>query len=114
MAYDRDLAARLRAELEGAPGITERVMFGGLAFLVHGHLAVSAGSDGGLLVLVEPARTDELAGLPTASRQVMRGSELTGWLHVDVDAEASDAELRQWIDLGVAYARSLPPVLPPH
>ena len=109
MAYDRELAARLRSELEGAPGITEKAMFGGLAFLVHGHLAVSAGSAGGLLVRVEPGRTDELAGLPTASRQVMHGRELTGWLHVDVDATSPAAELRQWIDLGLAYARSLPP-----
>lgn len=113
MAYDRDLAARVRAELEGAPGITEKSMFGGLAFLVHGHLAVSVGSAGGLLVRVEPDRTDELSALPTASRQVMRGRQLTGWLHVDVDAEAPDAELRQWIDLGVEYARSLPPGPPP-
>ena len=107
--YDRDLAERLRAELEGAPGITERAMFGGLAFLVHGHLAVAASGQGGLMLRVDPERTDELLEPPAASRVVMRGRQLDGWLRVDLAADASDAELVQWIELGIAYARSLPP-----
>jgi TfoX N-terminal domain len=109
VAHDRELAERLRAELEGAPGITEKAMFGGLAFLADGHLAVAASNSGGLLLRVDPARMDDLLEHDEVDRFVMNGRELDGWLHVEVDAQVTDAELRQWIDFGVGYARSLSP-----
>jgi hypothetical protein len=84
-------------------------MFGGLAFMVAGHMAVSASRQGGLLLRVDPAHTDTLIVDPRASRFVMRGREMDGWLRVDIDARASDDELDRWIQHGVDYARSLPP-----
>jgi TfoX-like protein len=108
VAYDENLADRLRRQLRGQSGVTEKRMFGGLAFLVNGHLAVSASSQGGLLLRVDPARTDTLIADPRADRFVMRGRELDGWLHIDLDAQVSEEELAGWVDLGVAYARSLP------
>jgi hypothetical protein len=109
MAYDVDLAERLREALAGEPGVAEKRMFGGLAFLVGGHMAVSASGQGGLLLRVDPARTDALVLDRRASRAVMRGREMDGWLRVDIDARAADDELNRWIALGVDYARSLPP-----
>jgi hypothetical protein len=109
MAYDVDLAERLRETLAGEPGVAEKRMFGGLAFLVGGHMAVSASGQGGLLLRVDPARTDALVLDRRASRAVMRGREMDGWLRVDIDARAADDELNRWIALGVDYARSLPP-----
>ena len=108
MAYDVDLANRLREVLAGEPGVVEEPMFGGLAFLVAGHLAVSASGRGGLLLRVDPAQTDALTTDPRASRFVMRGREMDGWLHVRIDALATDGELTDWVMRGVAYARSLP------
>ena len=84
-------------------------MFGGLAFLVAGHMAVSASRLGGLLLRVDPAQTDVLVDDPRASRFVMRGREMDGWLRIDIDARASDDELNRWVERGVGYARSLPP-----
>ena len=84
-------------------------MFGGLAFMVAGHMAVSASGRGGLLLRVDPAHTDALIVDPRASRFVMRGREMDGWLHVDIDAYAPDDELHRWVRIGVAYVRSLPP-----
>lgn len=109
MAYDVDLADRLREALAGEPGVEERAMFGGLAFMVAGHMAVSASGRGGLLLRVDPADGDELVADPRASRFVMRGREMDGWLHVDIDADAPDDELGRWVRLGVGRARSLPP-----
>ena len=108
MAYDVDLANRLREALAGEPGVVEKPMFGGLAFMVAGHLAVSASGRGGLLLRVDPAQTDALTTDPRASRFVMRGREMAGWLHVRIDALATDDELNDWVMRGVAYARSLP------
>ncbi len=84
-------------------------MFGGLAFLINGHMAASASSQGGLLLRVDPARTETLVERPHVGRFVMRGREMDGWLRVDAPAVGTDAELRQWVSLGVDYARSLPP-----
>jgi hypothetical protein len=84
-------------------------MFGGLAFLVGGNLAVSASSRGGLLLRVEPERTDEYVGRPGVDRFEMRGREMDGWLHVRDDAVADDEQLERWVSIGVDYARSLPP-----
>ena len=109
VAYDVDLADRLREILAREPGVVEKPMFGGLAFLVAGHMAVSASRLGGLLLRVDPTRTDTLVDDPRASRFVMRGREMDGWLRIDIDARASDDELNQWVEHGVGYARSLPP-----
>lgn len=109
MAYDVDMADRLREILASEPGVVEKPMFGGLAFLVAGHMAVSASGQGGLLLRVDPAQTDTLVVEPRASRFVMRGREMKGWLRIDIDARATDEALKGWIKHGVGYARSLPP-----
>ena len=109
MAYDEELADRVRAHVEQERGLTEKRMFGGLAFLINGHLAVSASGQGGLMVRIDPADTETLLREPNARPFEMRGREMDGWLRVDVDAEAGDDDLAPWIRRGVAYARSLPP-----
>ena len=109
MPYDRELADRLRLSLGGEPGVSEKAMFGGLAFLVHGNMAVAASSDGGLMVRVEPGETESLLQEPGARRFSMRGREMDGWLLVEAAVLEDDGVLRSWIDRGVAYAGSLPP-----
>jgi TfoX/Sxy family transcriptional regulator of competence genes len=109
MAYDEQLADRIRGQLNHEPGLTEKRMFGGLAFLINGNMAVSASSQGGLLLRVDPAQTEQLAAERHARPFVMRGREMDGWLRVDTDGLGSDAEFAQWVSRGVAYARTLPP-----
>jgi TfoX/Sxy family transcriptional regulator of competence genes len=109
MAYDDELAARVRELVEGEAGLSEKRMFGAHAFLVHGHLAVSASSRGGLMLRVDPAEEEALLADPRAEPFVMRGKELAGWLHVDVDAGVDEDELKRWVSRGIDYARSLPP-----
>lgn len=108
MAYDEQLAARVRDVVFAEPGLSERRMFGGLAFLVDGRMAVAT-TDGGLLLRVDPAQTDTLAQRPHVRRFVMRGKELNGWLDVAPEAVATDRQLRNWVQHGLTYARSLPP-----
>lgn len=108
MPYDRELADRLRLMLGSEPGVSEKAVFGGLGFLVHGNMAVAASSDGGLMVRVDPAETTKLVEAPGARRFSMRGREMDGWLLLDAPALDDDAELRSWVDRGVACARSLP------
>jgi len=103
MAYDEALAERIRARVSGA---TEKRMFGGLAFLVNGNMAVAASGQGGLLVRVDPDEGADLVASTSARPMEMRGREMVGWLRVDV---ASDDELAEWVDRGVAYASTLPP-----
>jgi TfoX/Sxy family transcriptional regulator of competence genes len=109
MAYDERLAERIREQLAGEPGLTEKRMFGGLAFLINGNMAVSASGQGGLLLRVDPVQTEQLAAEPHAQRFVMRGREMDGWLRVDAHALDSDPEFADWVARGVAYARTLPP-----
>ena len=109
MVYDKELADRVREVLQTAHGVTEKRMFGGLAFLVHGNLAVSASSQGGLLLRVDPAKGESLLAEPHVRRFQMRGRAMAGWLRVDAAALESDEELRRWVDHGITYARSLPP-----
>jgi TfoX/Sxy family transcriptional regulator of competence genes len=109
MAYDEQQAARIREALRGEPGVSEKRMFGGLAFLVDGHLAVSASSRGGLLLRVDPDQTESLLSEPSVQRFEMRGREMDGWLWVRDEAVAADEELQRWVDVGVARARALPP-----
>jgi TfoX/Sxy family transcriptional regulator of competence genes len=109
MAYDEELANRIRNVLEGEPGLSEKRMFGGLAFLVGGNMAVSASSQGGLLLRIDPARADSLVDEQHVRRFEMRGRQMDGWLRVDVELLDTDEELRAWVRHGVDYARSLPP-----
>ena len=109
MAYDDELANRIRGVVKGERGLREKRMFGGLAFLIDGRMAVSASSKGGLLLRTDPALTESLVSEPHVGRFEMRGREMDGWLRVDTEALASDDELRRWVSHGVAYARSLPP-----
>ena len=109
MAYDEELAERVREHVEREKGLTEKRMFGGLAFLINGNMAVSASSKGGLLLRVDPTNTDALLREPHARPFEMRGREMNGWLHIDADASVPDDELARWIRIGVTYAKSLPP-----
>jgi TfoX/Sxy family transcriptional regulator of competence genes len=108
MAYDEELADRLRRAISDQDGVTEKRMFGGLAFLVNGNLAVSASGRGGLLVRVDPAATDSLVSEDGVERFQMRGRAMDGWLHVHAAAAGTDEELQRWVEVGVGYAQSLP------
>lgn len=109
MAYDEALAARIDAVLADEPGVAEKPMFGGLAFLVDGRLVVAASGQGGLMVRVDPARRDDLRHGAGVQPFLMRGREVDGWLRVDSAAVRDDHSLRQWVEVGLTYARSLPP-----
>lgn len=108
MACDEELADRLRLLLAGA-GVTEKKMFGGLALLLDGHMAVAVSGQGGIMVRVDPAEIDALLAQPGAGPLEMRGRPMQGWLQVDADALDDDAVLRTWAEYGLSYARSLPP-----
>lgn len=112
MAYDGELVDRVRDLLQGEPGVTEKRMFGALAFLVDGHLALGASSRGGLMLRVDPADTESLVAESGVTRFEMRGRQLDGWLHVAVGAVedvAGEDTLGRWVGIGVTRARSLPP-----
>lgn len=109
MAYDVELTERIRDVLVGTPGLTEKAMFGGLAFLVGGRMAVAASGRGGLLLRVDPAQTDTLIDGVHVRRFVMRGREMDGWLGIDAEAIATGDDLERWVAFGIAYAASLPP-----
>jgi hypothetical protein len=109
MAYDELLADRIRTALSGQDGIAEKPMFGGLAFLIGGHMAVAASRAGGLMVRVDPERTEALLRRPHTEPFEMRGRPLDGWLRVKSEGLDSDADLQDWVDHGVGYVRSLPP-----
>jgi TfoX/Sxy family transcriptional regulator of competence genes len=109
MAYDVDLADRVREFLAAEPDLVEKRMFGGLAFLVQGHMALAVGSQGGLLLRADPAARAQLDDDPRASPSVMGGRTMANWVHIDVDDTVTDDELNRWVDHGVRYAQSLPP-----
>jgi TfoX/Sxy family transcriptional regulator of competence genes len=108
VAYDEDLAKRIRELVLTESGVSEKRMFGGLAFLIDGNMAVSASGQGGLLVRVDPAETAELLSEPHAQSFEMRGRAMQGWLRVDAEGLATRQQLERWVARGVAYARSLP------
>jgi TfoX/Sxy family transcriptional regulator of competence genes len=108
MAYDEDLANRLRELVAMEQGVTEQRMFGGLAFLINGNMSVSASGQGGLLLRVDPAETDALLDRQHASPFEMRGRVMQGWLRVDPTGLRTKRQLEGWVARGVAYARSLP------
>jgi TfoX/Sxy family transcriptional regulator of competence genes len=108
VAYDEDLADRMRTLLRDEPGLTEKTMFGGLAFLVGGNMAVAASGQGGVLVRVDPEESDALVETTSARPMEMRGRQMRGWLRLDSDDVTAEPELARWVELGLAYARSLP------
>lgn len=108
MAYDERLAERIRELAADERGVTEKRMFGGLAFLVGGNMAISASGQGGVLVRVDPAQSDGLVASTDATTAVMRGRPMPGWLRVDADHVRTKRQLQKWVQLGIAYARSLP------
>jgi TfoX/Sxy family transcriptional regulator of competence genes len=109
VGYDTDLANRIRELIAAEANLTEMKMFGGLAFLVSGNLAVAVSGQGGLLLRVDPAQTDRLLAKPHASPFVMRGRPMDGWLRVAPEGVKTKAQLRRWVDRGIGHARTLPP-----
>jgi TfoX/Sxy family transcriptional regulator of competence genes len=109
MAYDEDLANRIRELIGDERDLTEKRMFGGLAFLIGGNMAVAASGQGGLMVRVEPGDTEALLEKPHAQPFEMRGREMQGWLRVSDEGVGTKRQLEPWVRRGVAYARSLPP-----
>ena len=109
MAYDKTLAARIREMIADVPDVSEMKMFGGLAFLVHGNMAISASGEGGALVRVDPKEADEIVATTPAEVAEMRGRLMPGWLRVAADALSGDDALREWVERGTRYAGSLPP-----
>jgi TfoX N-terminal domain len=109
MAYDEDLANRIRELMAAESGVTEKKMFGGLAFLIGGHMAVAASGQGGLMVRCAPEETERLIAKPHARRFEMRGREMDGWLRVDNDGVKTKRGLEPWVRIGVGYAKALPP-----
>lgn len=108
MAYDEDLADRIREVIGAESNLTEMRMFGGLAFLISGNMAVAASQDG-VMVRVDPGASDEMVESGEADLVVMRGRPMRGWLHVDPERLRTKKQLARWVDVGVGYARSLPP-----
>jgi TfoX/Sxy family transcriptional regulator of competence genes len=109
VAYDEDLADRIRVAVQDAHGVTEMKMFGGLAFLLNGNMAVAASGQGGLMVRADPPQTEALLQEPGAAPFEMRGRPMDGWLRVEASAVDSDEALDRWVQVGVDYAGSLPP-----
>ena len=108
MAYDEALADRIRELLDGERDVREQKMFGGLSFLIRGHMAVAASGKGGVLVRVDPAESDRLVDTTSATRMDMGGRTMRGWLRVDEDSVRTKRQLARWVGLGTTYARSLP------
>jgi TfoX/Sxy family transcriptional regulator of competence genes len=108
MAYDEELADRIRELIAGEADLTEQKMFGGLAFLIGGNMAVAASGQSGLLVRVDPAESDSLVAATKARPMEMRGRAMQGWLRVDPEDLRTERQLAKWVELGTTYARSLP------
>jgi TfoX/Sxy family transcriptional regulator of competence genes len=108
VAYDEELADRIRELIGSEPDLTERKMFGGLAFLLGGNMAVAASGQGGVLIRVDPAQSDSLVARTNARPMEMRGRAMQGWLRVDPKDLRTTPQLAKWVELGTTYARSLP------
>ena len=109
MAYDQELAGRIRQLIGGDPELTEKKMFGGLAFLIRGNMAIAASNQGGAMVRVDPAQSDALVATTKATLVNMRGRDMPGWLRVSADDLRTDGQLIVWVEIGTGYARSVPP-----
>ncbi len=108
MAYDELLADRIRALIEDEPDLTEKKMFGGLAFLIGGNMAVAASGQGGLLVRADPETSETLLASKGVRPMEMRGRQMQGWLRVDDDAVRTERQLERWVRVGVGCAATLP------
>lgn len=108
MAYDEDLADRIRELIGSERRLTEKRMFGGLVFLIGGNMAIAASGQGGLLVRTDPEQTDRLVDTTDAAIAVMRGRPMQGWLRVAPEHVRTKRQLTKWVGLGVGFARSLP------
>ena len=108
VAYDEDLAARIREMVAKEEGLSEKKMFGGLAFLIGGNMAIAASGQGGILVRVDPEESDKLVATTKASLAVMQGRAMPGWLRVDGNDVRTKQQLSKWVTLGTSFARSLP------
>ena len=108
MPYDQELADRIRELIGSEPELTEKKMFGGLAFLIGGNMAVAASGQGGALVRVDPAQSDTLVATTNAHLMEMRGRQMQGWLRVDPEDLRTKRQLAKWVKLGTTYSRSLP------
>jgi len=108
VAYDEALAGRIRELTAGQAGLTEKKMFGGLAFLIGGNMAVAASGQGGILVRADPDASDDLVAKTDAQVMEMRGREMRGWLRVDPEHLRTKRQLAKWVEIGTSYARSLP------
>ena len=108
MPYEEKLADRIRELLGDRTDLTEKKMFGGLAFLIAGNMAVAASGQGGLLVRVDPEQSDKLLATTNARPMEMRGRQMRGWLRVDSDDVRTKRQLARWVGLGATYGRSLP------
>jgi TfoX/Sxy family transcriptional regulator of competence genes len=109
VAYDEELAERVRELIEAEAGLTEKKMFGGLAFLLHGNMAVAASGQGGLLVRVDPAEGDHLIATTAAEPMEMQGRVMSGWLRVEAAALRTKKDLTTWVGRGTTFAKTLPP-----
>jgi TfoX/Sxy family transcriptional regulator of competence genes len=109
MPYDEELADRIRRRIGDRAGLTEKKMFGGLAFLIGGNMAIAASGQGGILVRVDPEESDELVAKTPAELMEMRGRSMSGWLRVGTADVSDDAALGEWVDRGTTYAASLAP-----
>ena len=109
MAYDQELAVRIRHLIGSDPELTEKKMFGGLAFLIRGNMAIAASSEGGAMVRVDPAQSDALVATTKATPMKMRGRDMPGWLRISADDLRTHDQLAPWVEIGTGYARSLPP-----
>lgn len=108
MAYDGVLVERIRELLVGELDVTDKRMFGGVAFLTEGRLAVAASRNGGLMARVDPEDSAELLLRQGVSRMVMGGREMNGWLRVE-EGQLGDEQLAEWVERSLDFARSLPP-----
>jgi TfoX/Sxy family transcriptional regulator of competence genes len=109
MAYDEDLADRIRELISGERGVEEKRMFGGLAFLINGNMAVAASGNGGLMVRVPPEDTAKLLQGKHVSPMVMAGRETRGWVRVATEGVTTKRQLQTWVSRGAGYAKSLKP-----
>jgi TfoX/Sxy family transcriptional regulator of competence genes len=109
MAYDEELAHRLREQVAGEAGVTEKAMFGGLAFLLHGNMAVTVSSHGGLMVRVGVEAAEEVLARPHTKQIEMRGRPMPGWIHVAAEGVKTKRQLGVWARRGLGYTRTLPP-----
>jgi TfoX/Sxy family transcriptional regulator of competence genes len=108
VAYDEELADRLRELLSDEEDVAEQQMFGGLAFLIGGNMAIAASGQGGVLVRVDPAESERLQATTGARPMEMRGRAMDGWLRVDAEDVRTKRQLAKWVGIGIGYARSLP------